>query len=102
MPEDTDKGRLACKDTVNSPKPLSSELAGRTIALKDNITLAAIKRTNGTAALDMTPEIDATVTTRILEAGGLITGKAACENACFEGISDSSTTGLVHNPYADG
>jgi amidase len=55
MPEDTDKGRLACKDTVNSPKPLSSELAGRTIALKDNITLAGIKRTNGTAALDRTP-----------------------------------------------
>jgi amidase len=102
IPEDTDKGGWASKVTVNSAKPLSSKLAGCTIALKDNIALAGIKCTNGTAALDWTPEIDATVTTRILDTGGIITGKTACENACFEGISDSSVTGLIHNPYADG
>ena len=82
--------------------PPNLYLAGRTIALKDNIALAGIKCTNGTATLDWTSKIDATLTTRILDAGGLVTGKAACENACFESISDSSVTSLVHNPYADG
>lgn len=87
--------------TVKSTKPTSTQLKGRTIALKDNIALATIPCTNGTSALSWTPTLDATVVTRILDASGLITGKAACENACFEGISDSSVTGLVHNPYAD-
>ena len=82
--------------------PLSSELKGRTIAVKDNIALAGIPCTNGTLALSWTPQIDATVITRLLDASGLILGKAACENACLESISDSSVTGMVHNPYADG
>jgi amidase len=87
--------------TVKSIKPTTTELESRTIAIKDNIAIATIPCTNGTAALSWTPNLDATVVTRILDASGLITGKAACENACFEGISDSSLTGLVHNPYAD-
>lgn len=37
-----------------------------------------------------------------MDAAGVITGKAACENACMEGVSDTSCTGSVHNPYADG
>lgn len=77
-------------------------MKGRTVALKDNIALAGVRCTNGTGAMDWTPTIDATVTTRILDAGGIITGKAACENGCFGAISDTSVTGPVHNPYAPG
>ena len=36
-----------------------------------------------------------------MDAGAMITGKAACESACLEGASDTSCTGKVHNPYAD-
>lgn len=47
------------------------------------------------------PQVDATVVTRILDAGGVINGKATSESACLEGSSDTSYTGIVHNPYAD-
>ena len=37
-----------------------------------------------------------------MDAGALITGKSACENACLEGVSDTSCTGNVSNPWAEG
>lgn len=40
--------------------------------------------------------------TRVLEAGGNITGKAVCENLCHSATSSSAATGSVHNPYAKG
>lgn len=49
-----------------------------------------------------TPDMDATVVTRILEAGGHILGKAVCENLCHSGTSHSSASGVVENPYAKG
>lgn len=97
----SDKGGWATKCTAKSSSPLSELLKGRTIALKDNVALAGVRCTNGTAAMDWTPEFDATIATRIMDAGGLIIGKAACENACMEGVSDTSVTGKVHNPFAD-
>jgi amidase len=60
--------------TCNNPK--SDLLAGRTVALKDNIALAGVRCTNGTDLSGWTPDFDATVATRILDAGGKIVGKA--------------------------
>ena len=55
---------------------------------------------NGSHVLEgYMPEIDATVVTRILDAGGTILGKAVCENFCFDGGSHTSDTGPVHNPH---
>jgi len=51
---------------------------------------------------EWTPNTDATVVTRILEAGGIITGKAVCENMSLWGMSDSSATGTMHNVWAEG
>ena len=48
------------------------------------------------------PNIDATVTTRILEAGGHILGKAVCENLCHSATSHTSATGIVESPFAKG
>jgi amidase len=45
------------------------------------------------------PEFDATIVTRILDAGGEIVGKAVCESLCFSGGSHTSDTGPVHNPH---
>ncbi|KXL41352.1 MAG: hypothetical protein FE78DRAFT_74194 [Acidomyces sp. 'richmondensis'] len=98
---ETDKGGWATKCIAQSIVPTNDLLKGRNIALKDNVALAGVRCTNGTAAMERTLEIDATVATRIMDAGGIITGKAACENACLEGVSDISVTGKVHNPYAD-
>lgn len=89
-PEATDKGGWAWKARVEATQPKSNELKGLTVALKDNIALAGVKCTNGTEAVDWTPEVDATLVTRILDAGGLILGKASCENNCFGAVRFAS------------
>jgi amidase len=74
-------------------------LSGRKIALKDNICVAGIPMRNGSKVLEgYVPDEDATVVTRILDAGGEITGKAVCENFCFSGGSHTSEGGVVRNP----
>ena len=75
-------------------------LKGKTIAIKDNICVAGVPMMNGSALLEgYVPEIDATVVTRILEAGGTIAGKAACEDLCFSGASHTAATGPIRNPH---
>ncbi|CAN8105676.1 unnamed protein product [Discula destructiva] len=101
IPEDSEGGGWATKATIKATSPTSELLKGKKIAIKDNVAVAGVRCTNGTTMVDWTPDYDATVVTRILDAGGLILGKAACENCCMEGTSTSSCTGRVHNPYAD-
>src|SRR5437764_14019752 len=55
---------------------------------------------NGSAVLEgYVPGVDATIVTRILDAGGEIIGKAVCEHLCFSGGSHTSDTGPVSNPH---
>ncbi len=78
-------------------------LAGKTIALKDNICLAGVPMMNGASTLEgYVPDVDATLVTRILDAGGTIVGKAVCEHFCLSGGSHTSSSGPVHNPYKMG
>ncbi len=79
------------------------KLLGRTVALKDNICLAGVAMMNGSSTLrGYVPEVDATVVTRILDAGGLITGKANCEHFCLSAGSHTNPTGPTHNPHRRG
>src|SRR5262252_5937179 len=85
------------------PGAASGKLAGKRIALKDNICLAGVPMMNGASTLEgYVPDIDATVATRILDAGGTIVGKTVCEYFCFSGGSHTSATGPVHNPHRKG
>lgn len=84
-----------CSITGRTKGPLS----GRRVALKDNICLAGIPLRNGSSVLEgFIPDEDATVVTRILDAGGEIVGKAVCENFCFSGGSHTSHGNPVRNP----
>lgn len=75
-------------------------LAGRRVAVKDNIAVAGVPMMNGSATVEgYTPRRDATVVSRLLSAGATITGKAVCEDLCFSGGSHTSRTGPVHNPW---
>ena len=75
-------------------------LNDKKVAIKDNICVAGVPMMNGSALLEgYVPEIDATVVTRILEAGGTIAGKAACEDLCFSGASHTAATGPIRNPH---
>ena len=78
----------------------SGKLAGRKVVLKDNILLAGVPMMNGSATLQgYVPDMDATVATRILDAGGEIVGKAHCESFCLSGGSHTNATGHVLNPH---
>jgi amidase len=78
----------------------SGPLAGRTIAIKDNVAVAGVPMRNGTDLLEgYVPDEDATVVERVLDAGATILGKAVCESLCFSGGSHTSDSGPVRNPY---
>lgn len=75
-------------------------LSGKRVVLKDTICLAGAPLLNGTRMLeDYVPASDATVVTRILDAGGTITGKAHCEYLSASGGSHTSIGGAVRNPH---
>ena len=77
----------------------TGKLHGKTVVVKDNICVAGIPMMNGTSLLEgYIPDIDATVVTRVLDAGGTIVGKAVCENLCFSGGSHTTDTETVLNP----
>jgi amidase len=81
----------------------NGKLKGKKIVVKDNVMLAGVPMMNGAATLEgYMPEIDATVVTRILDAGGEIVGKSHCESFCLSGGSHTNATGPVHNPYKMG
>jgi amidase len=75
-------------------------LAGKTVVLKDNINLAGVPMMNGTNLLrGHVATADATVVTRLLDAGARIKGKANCESFSFSAGSHTSDYGVVRNPH---
>ncbi len=81
----------------------SGPLSGKTIAIKDSACVAGIPMMNGASVLEgYVPDMDATVVTRVLDAGGTILGKATCEYFCLSGGSSTSATGIVQSPRNPG
>src|ERR1700680_1572991 len=75
-------------------------LSGKKVAIKDNICVSGVPMMNGSVLLEgYVPEFDPAVVTRILEAGGTIAGKAACEDLCFSGASHTCASGVIRNPH---
>src|SRR3712207_185260 len=75
-------------------------LAGRTVAVKDNVEVAGVPMMNGSYTVEgFVPREDATVVTRLLAAGATVRGKSVCEDLCFSGGSHTSVTGPVRNPW---
>ena len=71
-------------------------LGGLRVAVKDNIAVAGVPMTDGSALLDgYVPSADATVVARVLAAGGEIVGKAVCEDLCLSAGSHTASTGPV-------
>ena len=78
-------------------------LKGKTVALKDNVCLAGVPMRNGSNILEgYVPNLDATIVTRMLDAGATIKGKAVSEFFCLSGGSHTSQPGPVHNPHRMG
>lgn len=78
-------------------------LAGKTVSLKDVIAVAGVPQFQGSDVISSwTPNTDATVVTRVLDAGADIVGTSTCENFCHSTPSFTSAHGIVDNPYAAG
>lgn len=78
-------------------------LQGRTVALKDTVCVAGVPMMNGASYLEgYVPDIDATIVTRLLDAGATVVGKTNCEYLCFSGESYTNATGPTHNPRRHG
>jgi amidase len=79
------------------PGAQGGALAGKTVAIKDNVCIAGVPMMNGSCVLEgYIPQADATVVSRILDGGGRILGKATCGRLCYELDAD---TGPILNPY---
>jgi len=78
----------------------TGKLAGKTVAIKDNVLLAGVPLMNGTEVLEgYVPDVDAEIIRRLLDEGATITGKTVCEAYCFSGGSHTAATGHVRNPH---
>jgi amidase len=79
------------------------KLKGKTFAVKDNTCVAGVPMMNGASVLEgYSPETDATVVVRLLDAGAEFLGKATCEYFSFASGSATSATGPVDNPRNPG
>ena len=68
------------------PGAADGPLAGRTVGVKDNVCVAGIPMLNGSPIMEgYVPREDATVVTRLLDAGAEIVGKTAVPAFCFDG-----------------
>lgn len=79
-------------------------LSGRTVGLKDHIAVAGVPMTLGSHFMDgYIPDFDATVVTRLLDAGATIVGKMNMEDFSFggpgvAGVGDFGRPLNPHNP----
>ncbi len=91
-PDENPLGAWYWKSEVKGAE--TGKLQAKTVALKDNVALAGVPMMNGASTLEgFVPASDATIVTRMLDAGATILGKAVCEHFCLSGGSHTSDPG---------
>jgi Asp-tRNA(Asn)/Glu-tRNA(Gln) amidotransferase A subunit family amidase len=88
--------------TFEAESAASGPLADLRVGVKDNVAVAGVPLTAGTAALDYVPDRDATVVTRLRAAGATLTGTTNCDCLALGTTSELSEHGPTANPAAPG
>jgi amidase len=97
-PEDNPLGAWAVQTRIEGRS--DGPMAGKTVVIKDNMSVAGLPMMNGSRSMEgFVPARDATVVTRLLQAGATVVGKAVCEDLSFSGASFTSQPGPVRNPW---
>jgi amidase len=98
-PEDDPLNGVVRLCSVKAVAQNGGALSGKTIGLKDTISVAGIPLTCASRLLwDYTPDSDATVVKRLLEAGGHITHILNTDDFGFAGTGHTSGYGPARNP----
>jgi aspartyl-tRNA(Asn)/glutamyl-tRNA(Gln) amidotransferase subunit A len=88
------------EDAIEQAKSSSGKMAGVPIILKDNVLTKGVRTTGSVQILDnYIGAYDATITTKLKQAGAITIGKAALDGLGMGGTGTNCHTGFVHNPY---
>ena len=75
------------------------KLAGKKVGIKDNISVAGVRMTCSSRLVEgFTPDVDATVVERLLDAGATIVGKLNMDDFALFPTSETSVFGCCRNP----
>ena len=75
-------------------------LKGERVGVKDAVCVAGVPMMNGSQMLEgYLPDVDATIVTRLLDAGATIVGKTNAEDCSFSGSGHTCALGPVRNPH---